>query len=266
MKLINNSNELTNELNESFLIAVKEASLNVFKHGSTSPKKVVPLHVWIAKSIEKVLGKEFICFADGYRKYTNKNGKQYKEVKIKGKYFNKNVDVAIMNVKNKFTPIGVVEIKFHSGNLSQNENNNLENMLGYTANVRGNNMMFAHFIVAKSRTPYFNKSGELTKMENHSIGKWEKYKNILKEPTSTLHRPDSISINLVEDGSESFLESEIKSGNIIKDSKIWQKAIEDSYPRYVATPNIDEEELVNGPSEFIYNFCIKLLTFDSDNY
>lgn len=267
MRNINITDEIRKKINDDFLVAIKEANINTATLTATSPKKVEPIHRWVANSIELVLP-EYICYSAGHRKFPNpeNNHKLLNEAVIKGKYFEKNVDVAISRKDRPNQVEAVVEVKYHTGNLGQNENNNIEQMLGYTANVRGNNILFASFIVAKEKTPYYDKFGRIEKWEDHNVGTWTKYENVLKEPKSTLHRPDAISIILVRTGIESEMQKFVKTEHKFKGSQDEIKLLEQSTPSICSSPNIKSNFLNLGPAEFIFSYAIKIVAKSGDAF
>ncbi len=67
----------------------------------------------------------------------------------------KNLDISVF--KNKEF-VATISFKFVTSNYKQNVNNYFENLLGETANVRRQNVGFAHFLVLRGHTPYFSKN------------------------------------------------------------------------------------------------------------
>ena len=108
------------------------------KGGARSNKKLVPIHKFLSEIIlEKLKNGYFIKslgIGDG------------KEAKFNGKYYPKNLDVAVFK-GDKI--IATISFKFITSNYKQNANNYFENLIGETANIRRQNIGFAHFLVLR---------------------------------------------------------------------------------------------------------------------
>lgn len=112
--------------NEEFLKIISrsfEAFLD--KGTSRSTDKLKPLHGAIARDIANRLGPEYVVWSQGYW--------HDKEAEVEGRYVSKRVDIT---VKKKDKVVAGIAVKFVMQNYSQNSNNNFENMLGETANIR----------------------------------------------------------------------------------------------------------------------------------
>ena len=86
-----------------------------------------------------------------FKVYPNRGGK---EQKVHGKYYEKNVDVAISR---EDIILGVVSVKFVMSNYNQNKHNYFEQQLGETANLRSNNIVYGHIMLRTQPTPYLGK-------------------------------------------------------------------------------------------------------------
>src|SRR6185437_12809264 len=86
-----------------------------------------------------------------------------KEKTVKGRYMDKRVDIAITKGEEVVAGLGV---KFIMSNYSQNSNNYFESMLGETANIRTNNILYFQIVICFARPPYFeekNNNGKVIK-------------------------------------------------------------------------------------------------------
>ena len=82
---------------------------------SRSTAKLKPLHGAIARDLAERLGSDYVVFSQGY--------KEGKEVKIKGRYIDKAVDIT---VKKGNIAVAGLSVKFVMQNYSQNSNNYFE--------------------------------------------------------------------------------------------------------------------------------------------
>ncbi|MEG7979006.1 MAG: hypothetical protein NY202_03795 [Mollicutes bacterium UO1] len=82
----------------------------------------------------------------------------------------KRVDIAITKGEETVAGLGV---KFIMSNYSQNSNNYFESMLGETANIRTNNILYFQIVICFARPPYFeeknNNEKVIKKIEKVSI-------------------------------------------------------------------------------------------------
>ena len=122
-----------------------------------------------------------------------------KEATIDGKYYPKDLDIAIF--KNDKI-VATVSFKFVTSNYKQNANNYFENLIGETANIRRQNIGFAHFLVLRGHTPYFLKNkgnlrGKEMKTEiikEKDLQKYIKLFNDIDFP----HKPDLLGICILD--------------------------------------------------------------------
>ncbi len=180
------------DINKNFLSAIKKSFVAHNKPGGArSPKKLVPIHKFLAETIQKKLGKKYSVKSFGVG-----DGKEFK---FDGKYTSKDLDIAIFCNK-KLT--ATVSFKFVTSNYKQNANNYFENLLGETANVRRRNIGFAHFLVLRGHTPYFsknsgNKRGELKKIEILNENNLLKYVKLFRD-LDFPHKPDLLGIAVLD--------------------------------------------------------------------
>ncbi len=134
-----------NKLEKQFLKAIAKAFEEYNKFGARSNKKLIPIHSWIAKTVKDKLGADFKVnsLGDGGEK------------KIDGKYYPKRLDITVTK-EDKI--LATISFKFVTSNYDQNSNNYFEQLLGETANIRRVNVGFAHMLVLRAHTPYFDKN------------------------------------------------------------------------------------------------------------
>jgi len=181
-----------NNTQDKFLKAINSsfAAYNK-KGGARSNKKLTPIHKFLSEIIlEKLKGGysvKSLGIGDG------------KEAKIDGKYYPKDLDVAIFkNAK----IIATVSFKFVTSNYKQNANNYFENLMGETANIRRQNIGFAHFLVLRGHTPYYSKNkgnlrGKEKKIEIISEKHLQKYIKLFNDMDFP-HKPDLMGICLLD--------------------------------------------------------------------
>jgi hypothetical protein len=121
------------------------------------------------------------------------------EANINGKYYPKNLDISVIKNGKVLTTIS---FKFVTSNYKQNANNYFENLLGETANIRRVNVGFAHFLVLRAKTPYYDKNkgnlrGKTIKIEtinDHDLSKYIK----LFQDNDFPHKPDVLGISILD--------------------------------------------------------------------
>ena len=190
-----------NYYQEKFLEKITE-SYNAYLKNSRSTSKIIPIHSFIAEAIQFKLGDSFIVKADGYK--INLEKSESKEQKVEGKYYNKNVDISVS--KNGKT-LGSIGVKFICGNYAQNANNYFEGMLGETINLRINNQPYSQLIILPEFVPYYDKKNVCKNLEYVQSHHIEKYMKLNSENIKMYHRPDIMSIFLVDTGNKEYLET-----------------------------------------------------------
>lgn len=128
------------------LAAVKEAYRQYVKHGARSNAKIRVLHGWIISELKGLLDNEYLI-----QGLSEEGGR---EQTVRGKYYDKNVDVSISR---DGQILGVVSVKFVMTNYNQNKHNYFEQQLGETANLRSNDIAFGHIILRTQPTPYLGR-------------------------------------------------------------------------------------------------------------
>lgn len=176
-------------MDESFLTAISKTFQAYSIFGARSNKKLIPIHKWFAETIENKLSKDFFV------KSLGKNG----ECQLDGKYYLKTLDISIF--KNKKI-IATISFKFVTSNYKQNSNNYFENLLGETANIRRVNVGFAHFLVLRAHTPYYDKNkgnlrGKEKKIEILNENDLAKYIKLFNDADFP-HKPEVLGIAVID--------------------------------------------------------------------
>ena len=177
------------KLEDSFLKAMNKTFRAYNESGARSNKKLIPIHKWFGSIIESALGKGYSVRSLG------KGG----EVSIEGKYYPKTLDISIFN-KEKI--VATISFKFVTSNYKQNANNYFENLLGETANIRRVNVGFAHFLVLRAHTPYYDKNrgnlrGALKKTEILNDRDLSKYVKLFRD-LDFPHKPEVLGIAVID--------------------------------------------------------------------
>lgn len=147
-----------------FLEILNQSFKKYLETGARSNEKLKILHAKIALDLKEKFGANYEIYALGVNK----------EKELKGRYYDKAVDIAIL--KNE-CEVGGVAVKFVMSNFSQNANNYFENMLGETANLRTNNLPYFQILIVSEAMPYFKKDETISKIEeltNHHLSKYLK--------------------------------------------------------------------------------------------
>lgn len=181
--------------NNDFLQTLKEAFDIFLTTGSHSNKKLIILHKKVATDILSLLGDDYsaksLGIGDG------------KEASLKGRYFDKNVDVVFYKKDNNQKAIAGLGVKMVMQNYAQNSNNYFENMMGETANIRCSNIPYFQLFAIPDKIPYYNDENKITKWEGFSVHHAQKYlamsndniESYMHTPTKTLlfayHIPDA---------------------------------------------------------------------------
>ncbi len=175
-------------VNKKFLNCIKKSFKKFLESSSGSNKKLKALHPCIANIIKAKLG-------DGYTiKSLDEN--KGKEEKVAGRYYDKRIDIAIMN-NNKC--LAGIAVKFVMNNYSQNSNNYFENMLGETANIRTGGIKYFQVLVIPNKIPYFNKQDIINKWEVITKNNLNKYVKLADDNADIFyHTPDKTLIFIID--------------------------------------------------------------------
>ncbi len=165
--------------NCNFLHNIGSFFIKCLQTHSRSNEKLKILHSSIAKDISEKLGDEYIIKSLGLG--------EGREGKLKGRYFEKTVDILISKDDEALAGVGV---KFVMNNYAQNSNNYFENMLGETANIRCNGKAYFQIIIIPDEMPYYKQKGEISKWETITKHNIDKYIALSKDDTGRfLHTP-----------------------------------------------------------------------------
>jgi hypothetical protein len=168
------------------LISAIELSFQNYREsGARSPKKLIPIHGYFASILSKIFGNKYEIL------YMGKNSK---ELTVQGKYYPKDIDITV--TRNNI-PVFCLGIKFVTSNYKQNANNYFEAMMGETANIQTCCIPYAHLIIFRVRTPYYEKNGKIKKIEIINDKDVQKYLN-LQFDNSQAHRPNYLGIQIVD--------------------------------------------------------------------
>ena len=201
-------------LNEKFLKCLEQSFLKYLEKGAKGVRgtgKLKILHPHIARDLGNILGAKYQIFS-----LDEKNGK---EKIIRGRYMDKRVDIAVIKGEKPVTGIG---IKFIMSNYRQNSNNYFENMLGETANIRTNNILYFQIVICFVRSPYFykeeNKEKVIKKFEKINLSHLEKYQILSQDDALVyLHSPIKTLLVLVDfaniDCEELFKSNRLKTSS-----------------------------------------------------
>ena len=182
---------MNNDLNQDLLLTIKESYKKYLECGPRSNEKLVGLHGFIAKCLEKELGADKICSRYSIKSLGYNDGK---EGIIRGVYYDKKVDITIYKDSN---PIAGIAVKFVTSNYSQNSNNYFENMLGETANIRSNGIPYFQIFLIQECVPYFNENKEIEKYEKITENKLYKYIELSNDSSSKgFHIPNKTFIGI----------------------------------------------------------------------
>ncbi len=218
-----------NNLQKNFLQALTKTFNAYNEFGARSNKKLIPIHSWISKTINDLLNGEFDVNSLG-------NGG---ERTLDGKYYPKNLDIT---VSKKEKILSTVSFKFVTSNYKQNGNNYFENLLGETANIRRVNVGFAHLLVLRAHTPYYDKNkgnlrGEQTKIEvlnEHDLAKYIK----LFIDQDFPHKPDVLGIVVIDvDNSDNCIFADLNKLGLSEETQkilLGELSLEKFIDRFVA--------------------------------
>lgn len=181
-----------------FIGVVEQSFDNYLTYGKRSSKKMLPIHNYLANSL-------FTVFGNAYEVFCMERNKEYK---VTGKYYDKNVDIAV--VRNN-TPVMCVGVKFITSNYKQNANNYFESILGETANIQTvENVPYAHMLIFRRNTPYYDISGSVKRIETLSDDDMRKYIRLMFD-FNYLHRPFGLGISIVDIENKAVQESDYYS-------------------------------------------------------
>ena len=174
--------------NKDLIKVVKSSFHKYLEKGPRSTEKLKVLHGKIAEDIQSRLDNGYSVHSLGF--------KDGKEIPMKGIYYDKKVDIVIKKEDEVLAGIGV---KFIMSNYSQNSNNYFENLLGETANIRISGKPYYQILILRSKSPYFNSDGILSKYELLSEHNLKKYLELSKDDINKhKHVPNKMLLFIVD--------------------------------------------------------------------
>lgn len=180
-------------MKEKFIKSLEEGYNNYLLVHARSPLKIMPIHKCLSEILKDKLGKDYEIKSMGVG-----NNKEYT---FDGKYYEKDLDITIL--KNG-KPISALGFKFVTSNYKQNSNNYFENMLGETANIKRNNLLYGQILILKEQMPYFSTNKkQFTNVEKINELNLKKYFKLGTDNDENLyHKPDIMFIGFVETSDE----------------------------------------------------------------
>ncbi len=194
---------MSNYNQKEFLEAMSESYKKYIEHGARSTEKIKPLHLFVANTLKEIWG-------DNYQ--IDYIGTDSKEKKVKGKYYDKDIDITVSKNDKIIMCFGV---KFVTSNYKQNSNNYFENMMGETANIQRIDIPYFHLIILRYETPYYEKDGTKKKIEIINEHDLKKYIN-LSYDIQQAHKPYSIGIELIDINEELLTVNKICTDDIFE--------------------------------------------------
>ncbi len=193
--------------------AVKDSFKKYKEYGARSTQKLVPIHTFMADVLKEIWGVKY---------QIHYMGKGSKEATIDGKYYPKDIDIAVMQGEK---PVFCLGIKFITSNYKQNANNYFENMMGETANIQANQIPYAHIIIMRYQTPYYRKNDAVNPSKIEVINKKDisKYLELVYDVPQA-HRPNELCVFLVN--------IDEKTGSVAKTNL--ETAFEESFAKLIA--------------------------------
>lgn len=188
---INNINTTYNNTVENTFLSVLNYSFQTFlRTSSTSNEKLKILHWKIASDLSNQLKKvsseyevKALWFED------------WKEVKVKWAFLDKNVDITIL--KNGEV-VCWIAVKFVMQNYLQNSNNYFENMIWETVNIKGKNIPYHQILIIPSSVPYYYWNWKIKKYEHISDKNLTKYLSLMRQNTKLTHVPSSMLLYIAD--------------------------------------------------------------------
>ena len=202
--------------NTDFLEAVRDSFGAYLKvDSSRSTIKLKSLHGRIARDLQSLFGDKYKIQSQGYG--------DDREGSVKGRYYEKKVDIKISEQEKT---VAAYAVKFIMRNYSQNSNNYFENMLGETANIRSNCIPYFQIFIVFERVPYYETGGIFKKYDIVTEHNLNKYLVLSKDnPDEFYHTPDKTLIVLLK-------LKEKSPGYIFRDSRdyadYYRSVLEDS--------------------------------------
>ena len=161
-----------------------------FIEGLNNPRgnqKTAILHGWLNNKIKERLN-------NVYQVISQTEEGDHSEGALQGTYYEKQVD---LQVKRNNVNLGVISVKFPISNYQKNSNNYFEGLLGETANLRSNDIVFAHLMCLTDPIISMNKQGGIKKLERFKPKDLQKYSR-LADDFDDKHVPHAIGLPIMK--------------------------------------------------------------------
>lgn len=160
---------------EDFLQVIKKGFLLSKINGATSSRKVNEIHGQIANYLAG-LNSQAKIFAAGFTPYYNKSGS---ELTVQGYPRTKRIDIGI---KQSDELVGAISVKFPCSNYEQNSYNYFDSLVGEAKRLKDYDpsRLIGHALIVRSQTPYFDKQGTVSKIEEISHDSLQDYELLTK--------------------------------------------------------------------------------------
>lgn len=233
---------------------LKESVKMYYINGERSTKKVEIIHSFIncivaqkLRSLDSEIYKDITVIS-----------KPVREVKLKGLFHDKNVDIT---VKYKRHCIGIISVKFIMSSYGKNNVNYMENFIGDCVNLKSIKLkrLFWHTIFAMKDIPSYSEKCDI-KNERLKYKKYDRLKKYIEKDENHKLVPDFISITILNN-IEDFLS--IKTYKQLNDTNA---------KSYIETLFDNQKPILDSPDEFfsffsnLTRFCVKIIEVIQNKY
>tara|TARA_Y100000389_G_C17347920_1_gene456847 strand:- start:58 stop:1059 length:1002 start_codon:yes stop_codon:yes gene_type:complete len=240
--------------NDEISRVLKESVKMYYLNGERSPKKVEVIHSFI----NCIVAHELRSLDSEIYKDITVISKPVREVKMKGLFHDKNVDIT---VKYKRHCIGIISAKFIMSSYGKNNVNYMENFIGDCVNLKSIKLkrLFWHTIFAMKDIPSYSKNCDI-KNEQLKYKKYDRLKRYVEKDENHKLVPDFISITLL---------------NNIKDFlpiETYKKLNDTNAKSYIETLFDNRKPILDSPDEFfnffsnLKRFCVKIIEVIQNKY
>lgn len=229
-------------IEKKFIESLQNGYKNYLTVHPRSNSKIEPIHKCLAEILQSKLGEDFVIKSLGY----NDN----KEYLFQGKYYDKNIDIAIL-YNNE--PISGLGFKFITSNYKQNSNNYFENMLGETANIKRNSLLYGQMIILKEKMPYYSRDKKkYTKIEIINELNLIKYFKLGNDNYDNLfHKPDIMFIAFIKAGDEDKIDDIIKNNEKINNISEFRQELSNNIKVEIIPTNNLKQNFSNDVKDFL---------------
>lgn len=183
--------------NHELIQALKIAMMEYYRHGVRSSKKLDALHFFINCIIEKRIHQ----LAPDLSQNIVVHSQPYREIKVDGMLYDKDVDITVTYKKN---PVGLVSVKFVTSNYKQNSNNYFENMVGECINLKTvkRPRVFWYSMFIFKDTPYYNINNGVSRYEKINLKTdLDHLRRVYALRDAYVNLPDCISVSIIDNRS-----------------------------------------------------------------